>query len=208
MTAQNCGTGEARARSSRTARRRRVTAVIAAAVVLASCAAALDFCTTSGRASSRVVDGNIVMYAAGHEPLVPAIAATSLTGAPVRLSAYRSSVLVLNFWASWCAPCNAEASTLEVAYQEYHSQGVDFLGDDLDDSLTGALSFDREYGISYASINDPSDAFVQQFSQAALINDPPTTAVIKSGHLVGMILGRASSGDLAALIHQAKTANA
>jgi peroxiredoxin len=188
-------------------RRRTIVIVTAAAVVLAGGALAVNHFAAGSNSSAGVVNGNTVEYAAGHRPLVPDFTATSLTGTPIKLSSYRGKILVLNFWGSWCAPCIAEAPTLEVAYEQYHPQGVDFLGDDLDDAVPNALSFIRSENISYPSINDPSFAVVQQFSQAALVRDPPTTAVIdKTGHVVGMILGGVNIGELAILLHQAETA--
>ena len=187
-------------------RRRTIVTVTAAVVVLAGGALAVNH-FAGGNTSAGVVNGNTVEYAAGHRPLVPDLTATSLTGTPIKLSIYRGKILVLNFWGSWCAPCIAEAPTLEVAYEQYHPQGVDFLGDDLNDTVPNALSFIRSENISYPSINDPSFAVVQQFSHAALVRDPPTTAVIdKTGHLVGMILGGVNIGELAMLLHQAETA--
>jgi peroxiredoxin len=181
--------------------------VTAAAVVLAGGALAVNHFAAGSSTSAGVVNGNTVEYAAGHRPLVPDFTATSLTGAPVKLSSYLGKILVLNFWGSWCAPCIAEAPALEAAYERYHPQGVDFLGDDLDDTVPSALSFIRSKNISYPSINDPSFAVAQQFSQAALVKDPPTTAVIdKTGHLVGMILGGVNTGELAMLLHQVETA--
>ena len=178
-------------------RRRTAVTVTAVAVVLAGGALAASHFTAGGSAASRLVNGNVVEYTAGRRSLVPDITATSLTGTPIKMSDYRGKILVLNFWGSWCAPCRAEAPTLEVAYEHYHPRGVDFLGDDLDDSVTDALSFIRSESISYPSINDPSYSVVQQFSKAAPVSDPPTTAVIdKTGHVVGIILGRVSISDL------------
>ena len=189
-------------------RRRTIVTVTAAAVVLAGGALAVNHFAAGSNTSGGVVNGNTVEYAAGHRPLVPDFTATSLTGTPIKLSSYLGKILVLNFWGSWCAPCIAEAPTLEVAYEQYHPQGVDFLGDDLDDTVPSALSFIRSENISYPSINDPSYAVVQQFSQAALVRDPPTTAVIdRTGHVVGMILGGVNIGELAVLLHQAETAD-
>jgi peroxiredoxin len=188
-------------------RRRTIVTVAAAAVVLAGGALAVNHFAAGSNTSAGVVNGNTVEYAAGHRPLVPDLTATSLTGTPIKLSSYLGKILVLNFWGSWCAPCIAEAPALEAAYEQYHPQGIDFLGDDLDDTVPNALSFIRSENISYPSINDPSFAVVQQFSQAALVRDPPTTAVIdKTGHVVGMILGGVNIGELAMLLHQAETA--
>jgi peroxiredoxin len=188
-------------------RRRTVGIASAAAMVLAGAALAVNHFTAGSGTGGHLVNGDTVEYTAGHQPLVPDFTAASLTGTPIKMASYQGKILVLNFWWSACAPCRAEAPTLEVAYQQYHPQGVDFLGDDVGDTVTSALSFDRSQSISYPSINDPSYAFVQQFSRAAPVAATPTTAVIdKTGHVVGMIIGGLSIGELATLIHQAETA--
>ena len=208
MAAQRSGIGQGQAaRITGRLRRRTVVTVTAAAVVLAGGALAVNHFTASSSTGGRIVNGGTVEYAAGLQPLVPDFTATSLTGTPIKMTSYRGKILVLNFWWSLCAPCAAEAPTLEVAYQQYHPQGVDFLGDDVGDTVTSALAFDHSDGISYPSINDPSYAFAQQFSQAVPVSATPTTAVIdKTGHVVGMIIGTLSLGELTTLIHRAETA--
>jgi peroxiredoxin len=191
-------------------RRRTVVTLTAAVVVLLAGALAVNLLTQGNSSTGdRVVNGNTVEYTAGHRPLAPDFSSTSLTGTAIKMSSYRGKVLVLNFWGSWCPPCRAEAPTLEVAYQQYHPQGVDFLGDDVHDTPANALSFIHSEGISYPSINDPGYSVVQQFSQAAPVNDTPTTVVIdKTGHVVGMVLGRITIGELTTLLHQAEAADA
>jgi peroxiredoxin len=184
-------------------KRRTVISAAAAVIVLFGGGLAVSLLTSGGSASDGVVE-----YTAGHRPLAPDITATSLTGTTIKLSSYRGTILVLNFWGSWCPPCRAEAPALEVAYQQYHPHGVDFLGDDVQDTPANALSFIHSEGIGYPSINDPGYSVVQQFSQAALVSYAPTTVVIdKTGHVVGMVVGRISTGELATLLHQAEAAN-
>jgi thiol-disulfide isomerase/thioredoxin len=219
MAAQRSGTEEGQAEASppepiacegwllSRVRRRTVVTVTAVAAVLAAGALAASHFTASVSTASHLVNGNTVEYTAGHRPFVPDITATSLTGAPIKMADYRGKVLVLNFWGSWCAPCRAEAPVLEVAYEQYRPRGVDFLGDDLEDTATNALSFIRSESISYPSINDASYSVVQQFSKAAPVSDTPTTVVIdRTGHVVGMILGGVSIGGLATLLQQAQVA--
>jgi thiol-disulfide isomerase/thioredoxin len=180
-------------------RRTVVTTTAVAAMLLAGALAATLLTSGSGNAS-----GGPIVYPAGHRPLVPDFTGTSLTGAAIKSSSYRGKTLVLNFWGSWCAPCRGEAPTLAFLSEQYKSQGVQFLGDDLEDTPVNALTFDRGFGITYPSVNDSGGAVVQKISQVQLVSDPPTTAVIdKTGHLVGMILGPASYGELTTLLHDA-----
>src|SRR5579871_1634903 len=174
-------------------RAKRRTVVIATAVLAVLLAGGLAIALLSqekGNASESVVE-----YQAGHRPAVPDFTATSLTGATIKMSGYRGKTVVLNFWGSWCPPCRDEAPTLAVLSEQYGKQGVAFLGDDVGDTPANALAFTKSIGIGYPSINDPGYAVVQKFSQVAPVSDTPTTVVIdKTGHLVGIVLGKVSYG--------------
>jgi thiol-disulfide isomerase/thioredoxin len=187
------------------AKRRTVVTVTAVVAVLLAGALAVTFLTQGSTSSSaETVDGNTVVYTAGHQPLAPDFTATSLTGTTIKMSSYQGKVLVLNFWGSWCPPCRDEAPTLAVLAQQYGSKGVDFLGDDVQDTPENALSFTRSVGITYPSINDPGYVVVQEFSQVAPVSNTPTTVVIDAaGHVVGMVLGKISYGEMTTLLRDA-----
>ncbi len=183
------------------AKRRTVVAVTSVLAVLLAGALAVTFLTQgTGSASA----DSTVEYQPGHRPLVPDFTGTSLTGSTVSLSSYRGKTVVLNFWGSWCPPCRREAPTLAVLAQQYRSQGVAFLGDDVGDTPANALAFTRSAGIGYPSISDPGYLVVQKVSQAAPVSDTPTTVVIdKTGHVAGLVLGEVSYGQLTTLLHEA-----
>jgi len=185
-------------------RAKRRTVVITTAVLAALLAAALAVTlATQGKGSVSQSDG-AVHYQPGQRPAAPDFTATSLTGATIKLSSYRGKTVVLNFWGSWCPPCRDEAPTLAVLAQQYGKQGVAFLGDDVGDTPANALAFTKSIGIGYPSINDPGYAVVQKFSQVAPVSDTPTTVVIdKTGHVVGMVLGKVSYGQLTTLLRDA-----
>lgn len=179
-------------------RRTVVTATAVLAVLLGGALAATLLTQGTSKATSTIE------YPPGHRPLVPDLAGTSLTGQPIRLSSYRGKVVVLNFWGSWCSPCRDEAPTLAVLSEQYGPRGVAFLGDDVGDTPTNALAFTRSVGITYPSINDQGYSVVQRLSQVVPVSDTPTTVVIdRTGHVVGLVLGTVSYGQMTTLLHDA-----
>lgn len=191
-------------RSLTTGKRRAVTATVAVSV----CAAvALVVSLTSGNGQSgdrQYVGGGTSawLYKPGHRPAAPAFSGTTLTGTPLKSSAYKGKAVVLNFWGSWCGPCRGEAPTLAVLSEKYAKDGVSFLGDDVGDTPTNALTFARGMGITYPSLNDPGYQIAQDFGTAVLINDTPTTLLLDpSGHIAGVIYGTATYGVLDEMLH-------
>lgn len=75
----------------------------------------------------------------------------SLDGHRVKLSSLRGQPVLLNFWATWCAPCRVEMPWLVQLDQQYRRQGVQIVGVSLDDAGTeqGVLAFAKEEGVKY-----------------------------------------------------------
>ena len=98
-------------------------------------------------------------------------------GSEVSLESLRGKIVVLNFWASWCQPCELEAPVLEEVAARYRRGGpqeVVVLGVDVQDLREEALSFARDNGVTYASLRDGEDTVKNRYEVPAL----PETFVI------------------------------
>jgi thiol-disulfide isomerase/thioredoxin len=176
-------------------KRRAVVTVAAVLVVCLAAGLAVAFTGGSGQAGDRSYVGGTTsawIYKEGSRPAAPDFSGTTLTGAPLKFSSYKGKTVVLNFWGSWCGPCRGEAPTLAALSSKYAKDDVSFVGDDVGDTTTNALTFAKSMGITYPSLNDPGYQVAQDFGKAVLINDTPTTLVIdKTGHIAGVIYGTA-----------------
>jgi cytochrome c biogenesis protein CcmG, thiol:disulfide interchange protein DsbE len=100
---------------------------------------------------------------------------------------YRGKWVLVNFWASWCAPCRSEAPALETFQREHSRQGFTVLGINLDDTTDDALDFVRRYGLTYPQLRDGDgsdrrDAYgMTGFPESFLIDPDGKLALIRRG---------------------------
>lgn len=106
---------------------------------------------------------------------------TTFEGEQINLEQLKGKVVVLNFWASWCKPCEEEAAELETAWRIYQpGNEVVFLGVDYVDTETEAKGYLEKFDITYP--NGPD--LRTQISQAFRIRGVPETYIIgKDGKL-------------------------
>jgi len=185
-------------------RRAAVTLVATAAVVLtaAGCeGGAIGQSTALSNGQSFVSGTGTTFLDAARRPKAPEISAKTLTGSRLSLSHYRGSVVVLNFWGSWCGPCRAEAPDLAALASRYRSRGVRFLGIDIQDNPANAKAFMHTFRVTYPSFNDPGDEIALEFRQTVPPAAIPTTLVIdRSGRIAARIVGGATYNGLKALL--------
>jgi len=89
------------------------------------------------------------------KPAVP-FTVTLFDGKKVTLEEFRGKAVFLNFWASWCAPCRAEAHDLEAAWQKVKDKDMVFLGVALQDSDQASRDFLKEFNVTYLNGRDDS----------------------------------------------------
>ena len=110
----------------------------------------------------------------------------------VSLSELRGTPLVLNFWASWCDPCRAEAKVLEKAYQG--QDGVLFVGLDTQDAREDARDFISQFGLTFPHVRDPGNDTQRAWGVTGL---PETYFIAGGGRVVGHVIGTVDEAQLA-----------
>lgn len=104
----------------------------------------------------------------------PGFTLPRLAGGQLRLQELRGRPVVLNFWASWCVPCRAEAPNLERAWQTYRARDVVLVGVDVQDAEDDAREFIAALKVSYPNVRDPT----QHVLTAYRVTGIPTTVFI------------------------------
>jgi cytochrome c biogenesis protein CcmG/thiol:disulfide interchange protein DsbE len=124
---------------------------------------------------------------------VPDFALTALDGSPMNLSGQQGKPVVVNFFASWCAPCREEAAALEQTWRAYQDRGVQFFGIAYKDADSKAQAFLDEFDVSYPSTVDPSNRTARSYG---LTGVPETFVIDQQGLLVRHFLGPISQAQL------------
>lgn len=115
-------------------------------------------------------------------------------GTKLHLASLKGKVVMVNFWASWCEPCQQEASALQQAWTKWQSKGVVLLGVDGAESESDALNFVHQHGITYQSVRDSIDGGTA-ISYGATAN-PETFFVNQNGIVVARWIGPISEQNV------------
>jgi cytochrome c biogenesis protein CcmG/thiol:disulfide interchange protein DsbE len=115
-----------------------------------------------------------------------------LPGYEQLLAQMRGTPLVVNFWASWCAPCREETPLLVDAHARYVDR-VQFLGVDILDARDSAVRFVTEFSMDYPSVFDPQNEIGLTYD---LFAPPMTLFIDREGRVVATVPGEISPDDL------------
>jgi cytochrome c biogenesis protein CcmG/thiol:disulfide interchange protein DsbE len=122
----------------------------------------------------------------------PEFTLTTFYGDQVDMADLEGKAVVGNFWASWCKPCEQEALELELAYQMYKDQGVEFLGVDYVDTEPEALAYLDKFDITYANGPDLGTRISQAYRMRGV---PETYIVGPDGRIAAVQIGPYTSLD-------------
>jgi cytochrome c biogenesis protein CcmG, thiol:disulfide interchange protein DsbE len=128
----------------------------------------------------------------GH--VAPPVVGTTLVGAPFDLRAYRGRWVVLNFFASWCPPCQQEQPDLVTfAYRHRGADQPALVGVVYDDSASAARGFLKSTGGTWPALGDPNGQIALSYG----VRGPPETFLISPSQIVAAHFdGPITAGEL------------
>jgi len=174
--------------------------------IAGACLIGLLIYGVTAQSASRTLDEAV---AQGQRPTAPQagrklpvlLDGASAGGAPVAdtgggrdsLAAYRGKVVVLNFWASWCVPCQTEAPLLERAQSRLRQHGGTVLGVTYLDASTDSRGFVREHRLTYPNLRDTTGEFAHAYGTDQL---PESFVIDRRGDIAKIRRGEIDQGFL------------
>ncbi|TPV97120.1 MAG: TlpA family protein disulfide reductase [Myxococcales bacterium FL481] len=155
-------------------------------VVLSLAVAISTACAATGTnvASPEAVSGEAKVGA-------PALSAKTASGGGVDLATLRGKVVVLDFWASWCAPCREELPELERLHAELGGQGLEIIGISVDEQRADMDAFLAEMPLSFTVVYDEGQVIAQRWNPPKM----PTSYLIDTDGNIDYIQAGFTAAD-------------
>ena len=118
-------------------------------------------------------------------------------GGTFTLSDMQGQPVVVNIWASWCAPCRREMPAFEKVWRDYQDRGVVFVGVNYQDSHEDATAFLKELDITYINGADRGDEVYEAYEATGI---PETFFIDQDGIIVRKFIGSLSEAQLSSFV--------
>ncbi len=126
----------------------------------------------------------------------PEFALPSVSGGSISSARLKGKPLYVNFFASWCGPCNEEAPAVGTLYKKYHAKGLTVVGIDYLEDKSSAIGFAKKYGWPFPiGIDDGSAG-----KNVGLFGLPVHVFIDKSGKVSTIRYGEMDAPDIEAAI--------
>ncbi|ARP74143.1 redoxin domain-containing protein [Streptomyces pluripotens] len=136
-------------------------------------------------------DNGIDTAPVGQRATAPDLSGKTIDGKTADVADYKGKVIVVNVWGSWCGPCREEAKYFSKVSKEYQDKGVQFVGiNTRDTSTTPAVAFEKDNGITYPSLYDPTGKLMLRFKKGTLNPQliPSTLIIDRHGKIAARAL--------------------
>ncbi|MEU3846328.1 MULTISPECIES: TlpA family protein disulfide reductase [Micrococcus] len=177
---------------------------VAALPLLVACSSDDPLAQQAGNADGKnyiAGDGSVLEIAQGERGESVQFSSTLFSGEEITAEQMQGEPVVMNFWYAACAPCRVEAPDLQALHEEFESDGVQFLGVNVRDTVATAEAFERNFGITYPSVEDLNGQVLLSMTDYVPPQAVPTTIVLdRQGRVSARILGIAERGTLRSLI--------
>ncbi len=147
----------------------------------------------SSQSPARTLDEDVAHHVHPRAPSAKTALPLLWGGGHESLSSYRGKIVVLNFWASWCEPCQEEAPMLDRMQRVLARHGGTVLGVTYLDASTDSLSFVKHYRVTYPNLRDTTGDFARAYGTNQL---PETFVIDRAGHIVAISRGEVTEAFL------------
>lgn len=127
--------------------------------------------------------------------VAPEIGLSDLAGRGVQISKLRGKVVLVDFWASWCAPCRQELPQLEQLYKKYRARGFEVLAINQDQSIEGARRFLGSVPLSFRVVHDRAKTVANRYGPSKM----PSSFLVDRKGIIRYVHAGFRSGDQATL---------
>jgi len=124
----------------------------------------------------------------------PDFTLNNVNGQLITLSQLKGQPVLINFWATWCAPCRVEMPAIEAAYQQYKAEGFTVLAVDADEALADVTEFTKGLNLSFEVLMDPGLEVTDLYRVRAF---PSSFFIGRDGTIVAFQIGAMSDTQLA-----------
>ena len=151
--------------------------------------------------SSLAIGGAVLApqaLAIGAGTLAPEIGAKDLAGRGVNIASLKGKVVLVDFWASWCAPCREELPVLDSLYKKYRARGFEVVGVNQDESADSAKKFLSSRPLAFRVVHDRGGLVANRYEPAKM----PSSFLIDRKGIVRHVNAGFRAADKAALEKQ------